>query len=102
MNTTTPKIAPCDRRPKYSATMGEITEYFGLRSHGAIFGVVVFFGTIGGALGLIMAGSVFDIWSSYGPAFGGLAALAAIGLVLAFRLPAPDRQRFDGPGPVEG
>ena len=79
-----------------------VAEYFGLRSHGAIFGVVVFFGTIGGALGLIMAGSVFDIWSSYGPAFGGLAALAAIGLVLAFRLPAPDRQRFDRPGPVEG
>ncbi len=73
----------------YTVISPIVAEYFGLRSHGAIFGVVVFFGTIGGALGLIMAGSIFDVTSSYGPAFGGLAALAMAGLVLALRLPPP-------------
>ena len=73
----------------YTVISPIVAEYFGLRSHGAIFGVVVFFGTIGGALGLIMAGSIFDVTSSYGPAFGGLAALAMVGLVLALRLPPP-------------
>ena len=48
-----------------------IAEYFGLRSHGAIFGVVVFFGTIGGATGPILAGAVFDFASSYDAAFAG-------------------------------
>ena len=67
-----------------------IAEYFGLRSHGAIFGVVVFFGTIGGAIGPILAGAVFDFASSYDAAFAGLAVLAAVGLIFVFRLPAPE------------
>lgn len=64
-----------------------IAEYFGLKAHGAIFGIVVFFGTIGGALGPIAAGRIFDITESYSLAFAALATLAAIGLVLVFKLP---------------
>ena len=64
-----------------------IAEYFGLKSHGAIFGVVVFFGTIGGASGPILAGGIFDLTNSYTLAFTALAALATLGLTLVLRLP---------------
>jgi len=65
-----------------------VAEYFGLRAHGAIFGLILFFGTIGGAAGPLLAGQVFDRTESYGPAFVTLAAMAVLGLALAFRLPA--------------
>ena len=64
-----------------------VAEYFGLKAHGAIFGIVVFFGTIGGASGPILAGRIFDLTDSYTLAFASLAALATLGLVLALRLP---------------
>jgi MFS family permease len=65
-----------------------IAEYFGLRVHGTIFGAVVFFGTIGGALGPILAGRVFDTTGSYALAFICLATMAALALALAVSLPA--------------
>ena len=65
-----------------------VAEYFGLKAHGAIFGIVVFFGTIGGALGPIAAGRIFDVTESYSLAFIALAALAVLGLILVFKLPA--------------
>lgn len=68
-----------------------IAEYFGTRAHGASFGVVLFFGTVGGSLGPIMAGRVFDVTGSYDLAFGGLAALTALGLALVLSLPPPPR-----------
>jgi MFS family permease len=68
-----------------------IAEFFGVRAHGAIFGAVLFFGTIGGALGPILAGRSFDVTESYGFAFATLAAMAALGLVLALSLPSPRR-----------
>ncbi|MEM7425400.1 MAG: MFS transporter [Pseudomonadota bacterium] len=64
-----------------------IAEYFGLKAHGTIFGLVLFFGTIGGATGPIVAGRFFDTTQSYTPAFVSLAALAAIGLLVVLRLP---------------
>jgi MFS family permease len=65
-----------------------VAEYFGLKSHGAIFGVVVFFGTIGGAMGPVLAGAIFDLTNSYFLAFAALAGLASLGLMLVLRLPA--------------
>ena len=65
-----------------------VAEYFGLKAHGAIFGIVVFFGTIGGASGPILAGRIFDLTGSYTLAFTVLATLAAFGLVLVLKLPA--------------
>lgn len=65
-----------------------VAEYFGLRAHGAIFGLVLFSGTIGGAAGPIFAGRVYDLTDSYAPAFTALAVLAALGLALVLRLPA--------------
>lgn len=64
-----------------------VAEYFGTRSVGAIFGGIVFFGTIGGAIGPILAGWIFDVSRNYTAAFATLAGMAALGLVLALSLP---------------
>lgn len=65
-----------------------IAEYFGLQAHGAIFGLVLFSGTIGGAAGPVLAGRIFDLTGSYAPAFTALAALATVGLALVLKLPS--------------
>jgi len=57
-------------------------ELFGTRSHGAIFGIVIFSGTIGSAISPILAGHIFDITYSYWLAFLTLTALSIIGLIL--------------------
>ncbi len=66
-----------------------MAEYYGMRAHGAIFGTILFFGTLGGAIGPIMAGRIFDVTSSYQYAFMSLALLAGIGLALVLSLPKP-------------
>jgi len=66
-----------------------VAEYFGMRAHGAIFGTVLFFGTLGGSVGPILTGWAFDSFGSYTPAFTALALCAAIALVLARTLPKP-------------
>ena len=55
---------------------------FGTRSHGVIFAIILFYGTIGGALSPLIAGYVFDTVGSYQPVFTCLAGLAVAGLVL--------------------
>ena len=40
-------------------------ELFGLRSHGAIFGLVCFAGSTGGAVGPVLIGFIFDATASY-------------------------------------
>ena len=65
-----------------------VAEYFGMKAHGAIFGTVLFFGTIGASIGPILAGLVFDMTGSYQIAFLGLAVLAVVGLLLVLSLPA--------------
>lgn len=64
-----------------------VAEYFGMKAHGALFGTVLFFGTIGGSVGPILTGAAFDLTGSYVAAFATLAAMAAIGLILALSLP---------------
>lgn len=64
-----------------------VAEYYGMRAHGAIFGTILFFGTIGAAIGPIMAGWIFDVTGSYQIAFLVLAVLAALGLALVISLP---------------
>ena len=66
-----------------------VAEYFGTRTHGAIYGGIYFFGTIGGAAGPIMAGRVFDLTGSYEYAFSALALMGAGALLLMASLPAP-------------
>ena len=74
-----------------------VAEFFGTRAHGAIFGGIVFFGTIGAAVGPVLAGTTFDLTGSYDNAFTGLAAMCAIGLALALTL--PKRRTAPAPGP---
>ena len=37
-----------------------LAEFFGTGSHGVIFGIVLFSGSIGGAIGTLLAGPLFD------------------------------------------
>ena len=84
-----------------------VAEFFGTRTHGAIYGGIYLFGTIGGAVGPIMAGRVFDLTGSYEYAFSALALMGAGALLLMASLPPPRSERLPhgateaaGPGPV--
>jgi MFS family permease len=60
-----------------------VAEFFGTASHGLIFGLVLFSGTLGGSLGPLLAGYIFDLSGAYGAAFITLTVMACIGLFLA-------------------
>ena len=59
-----------------------VAELFGLKAYGAIHGVVFIGFTIGGAIGTVVAGRIFDITDSYQLAFLALAALGVVGIIL--------------------
>ena len=61
-------------------------ELFGLRSHGVILGVTNFGTAIGGAIGPVLAGYIFDVTGSYQPAFLICVAASIIILVAAIFL----------------
>jgi MFS family permease len=63
-----------------------VAEHFGIRSHGVLFGIVLFAGTFGGAVGPILAGHLFDITGSYSSAFWICAAVGSVGLGLILSL----------------
>lgn len=65
-----------------------VAEFFGMKAHGAIFGTILFFGTLGGAAGPLVAGLMFDSTGSYDLAFMILATLAFAGFVASTRLKA--------------
>ena len=60
-----------------------VAELFGIASHGVLFGVVMFGGTVGGAVGPFVAGHIFDVTSSYRLVFVILAGVGVAGLILA-------------------
>jgi MFS family permease len=72
-------------------------EHFGLRAHGALFGIVVFGGTVGGAIGPVLAGHIFDLRGSYRLAFWACTVVAAIGLglILSLRQARPGAMKAD-------
>jgi len=59
-----------------------VAELFGLSSHGAILGAVLFCGTIGGAIGPVLSGHIFDVTGSYQLAFLVCVAISITGLIL--------------------
>jgi MFS family permease len=59
-----------------------VAEFFGIKSHGTLFGIAMFSGTFGGALGPVMAGYVFDITGGYGGAIWICTLISAFGFVL--------------------
>ncbi len=69
-----------------------IAHIFGMRSHGVILGLFFFSGTLGGSLGPFSAGYLFDVTSSYRPAFFlwailGVVNLTAIPLIRPLKSP---------------
>lgn len=75
-----------------------VADLFGLNSHGVIFGSVFFSGTIGGAIGPMLAGRIFDVTGSYQLAFKicGFASVAVLILSLLLR-PLRRREVRDEP-----
>jgi len=63
-----------------------VAELFGIRSHGVFFGIVACCGTVGGAIGPVLAGFVFDVTRSYHLIFLVLVGLASMGLFLTLLL----------------
>jgi MFS family permease len=63
-----------------------VAELFGTRAHGSVFGIVNFAGAVGGALGPLVAGRMFDLTRSYQSTFLLLVVLAAVGLVVTLSL----------------
>jgi MFS family permease len=57
-----------------------VAEFFGTKSHGVLFGIVLFWGTLGGAIGPLVAGHVFDVTGNYRGVFMALAGAALLGL----------------------
>ena len=70
----------------FTAISPLVAEWFGIHSHGALFGIVVFFGTTGGALGPLFAGHLFDQSGSYQSTFQMITAMAVIAMVLLISL----------------
>lgn len=69
------------------ALMGPLTaDFFGLRSHGLIFGVIYASDMVGGAIGPVMAGKIFDLTGSYHLAFVSCAVVGSLGSLLVWRL----------------
>ena len=66
-----------------------VAELFGTDSHGLLFGMILFSGTIGGSIGPWLTGYIFDQTGSYREAFIILTVLAIIGLVLIILLRPP-------------
>lgn len=70
----------------FTAISPLVAEWFGIGSHGALFGLVVGFGTTGGALGPLLAGRLFDLSGSYTTTFWIIATMALISWGLLFSL----------------
>jgi MFS family permease len=76
-------------------------EYFGLRAYGAIQGMVFTVGTLGGVLGPILAGWIFDQSDTYRLAFLLVAAGTLLGVPLVLSVGRP-RQGVRPPPLVSG
>ena len=69
-----------------SPTMAEL---FGTGSHGVLYGLVLFSGSLGGAVGPLLAGRIFDVTGSYRPVFFVLIGMAVLGFLLVTLLLRP-------------
>ena len=71
----------------FTAISPLVAEWFGIGSHGALFGIVVCFGTTGGAVGPLLAGRLFDLSGSYTTTFHIITAMALLawGLLIALK-----------------
>jgi len=63
-----------------------VAEYFGIRSHGVLFGIVFCSAMVGGAIGPVIAGHIFDTTGSYSLALWICTSVGALALVLILTL----------------
>jgi len=63
-----------------------VAEYFGIRCHGVLFGIVFCSAMVGGAIGPVIAGHIFDTTGSYSLAFWICTSVGALALVLILTL----------------
>jgi MFS family permease len=63
-----------------------VAELFGLKAHGTIFSVAYFSSTIGGAIGPLLAGRIFDVTNSYQLVFLICATVGFVALLLSILL----------------
>ncbi len=70
----------------FTVASPSVADLFGTQAHGAIFGLIIFFGTLGGTIGPVLTGLIFDQTKSYSMAFLILTAIAAFGLLLSTQL----------------
>lgn len=88
----------------FTAMSPLMAEFFGTRSHGQLFGTVVFIGTISGAVGPVVAGGVYDVIGTYRPVFLLLIVLMVFAVFTMTRLAAFEpqisalRQASEAPG----
>jgi MFS family permease len=79
----------------YALISPTVAEFFGLRAHGSIFGVIVLAGSLGGALGPLVTGRIVDTAGDYQPAFLLITLLAAVGFIsIMLAGPVPERTAF--------
>ena len=70
----------------FTAISPIVAETFGIAAHGTLFGLVVFSGTTGGALGPLVAGQMFDTFGSYTIMFWIITSMSCSGLGLILLL----------------
>jgi MFS transporter, OFA family, oxalate/formate antiporter len=70
-----------------------LTDYFGVRNIGSIFGFISISSTIGTISSLPIAGWVFDNTHSFKPVFIVLIALSIVSIVLLFIMPSPQQSQ---------
>ncbi len=63
-----------------------VAEWFGIRFHGTLIGIVVCFGTTGGAIGPLIAGYLFDLSGSYQATFRIIIVMSFIAWMLLLSL----------------
>jgi MFS family permease len=73
-------------------------QFFGLASLGSILGVLIFSGAVGGALGPLLGGTIFDLSRSYAWSFSLAGVVVMSSFVLIFLLRRPRRQDRDAYG----
>ncbi|MFW6147213.1 MAG: MFS transporter [Thermodesulfobacteriota bacterium] len=72
-----------------------VAEFFGIIAHGVLFGIIAFSGTVGGAIGPILGGYIFDLTARYSLAFWLCTVMSALGLVLLLSLKPVEKRRSD-------
>jgi MFS family permease len=73
-----------------------VAELFGMGSHGVLIGIVVCSGTLGGAIGPLVAGHVFDVAQSYQQVFLIMAGVGMAASLLSLFLKPAVRKAWSG------